>query len=285
MPCTNLTLNGNIYALMESTVKRPKANERWIAVCPMKGDSKWLAKTKEELIARIEEEEGVKAEIFKPKKSLLWASNTEFNGKPVVQWFTDGTMDVDTPSARFRIEMTPVSRGRPTHIIPIVDEDPEEYYEEFCSQLSEHNSGFYFRGVLTKIRLKNPDGTTLRDVEDLNHTYESGCVTPVDLLDSYIGQILDGGSNDLVTMVNCLNNEDEEYLRHGPANFTKEVTLGAQEVFLTIDAMIFLDKNCDLGEGNSGLDCIHINSSISTEDARRALATLQSAVTSLSEIL
>lgn len=282
MSITNITLNGNVYVLMENNVKRPKAAERWIAICPMKGDSKWFAKTKEDLVARIEEEEGgVKAAAFKPKKTLLWHSDSDYNGKPIVQWYTDGTMDVDTPTARFRIEMAPATRRGSvvSNIMPVSDDD----YDSFCAELLEMNDSGYLHGVLTKIRLKNPDGSTLRDIEGLSITEEDGSVTPMTLLDAYIEDILEREDNDLVSFVHAFR-EDSDDAPHSLNTFSQPVVDEAKAVFLVIDAMKFLDENCeDISEtcGNSH----HHHSNLSSQDARDVLVQIQSAATALSSIL
>lgn len=284
MSITNVTLNGNVYVLMENNVKRPKAAERWIAICPMKGDSKWFAKTKEDLVARIEEEEGgVKATAFKPKKVSLWSSEEVYNGKPIVQWFTDGTMDVDTPTARFRIEMAPArKRGVVVpHILPVPNED----YNSFCQDLLEMNNAGYFRGVLTKIRLKNPDGSTLRDIDGLSITEEDSDVTPMSLLDKYVEDILEEEGNDLVSFVHAFREDaDSDDAFHILNTFSKQEVDEAKAVFLVIDAMKFIDANCDDVAESSG-NSHHQNSNLSSEDARGVLATVQSVATALSSIL
>lgn len=283
MSVTNLNLNGNIYALMESTVRRPKANERWFAICPLKGDGKWFAKTKEELIARLEEEEGVKASEHKLKKIQIWRTDSDYNGKPIVQWYSDGTMDVDTPTARFRIEMYPVSRGgRVQHLQYTTGEDEFDY---FCDELLEANDSSYMRTVLTKIRLKNPDGTTLRDIDGLTLTMEDGNTTPLQLLDEWVDNIVESGCNDLVSFVYAFRDgNDCTDILSGCSVFTPQITQEAQAVFMVIDAMKFMDdQGCNGAEIPS--EAHHHNSDISTEDARRVLSKIQSAATELSSIL
>ncbi len=282
MSITNISLNGNVYVLMENNVKRPKAAERWIAICPMKGDGKWFAKTKEDLIARIEEEEGgAKAAAFKPKKTLLWQSESDFNGKPIVKWFIDGTMDVDTPTARFRIEMAPATRRGAvvSNIIPVSD----DCYDSFCDELLEMNDSGYLRGVLTKIRLKNPDGSTLRDIDGLSITEEDGNVTPMTLLDAYIEDVLGREDNDLVSFVHAFR-EDSDTAPHSLNTFPKPVVDEAKAVFLVIDAMKFLDENCDDISHSNG-NSHHYHSNLSSQDARDVLAQIQSVATALSSIL
>lgn len=283
MSVTNLTLNGNIYSLMESTLKRPKAAERWLAVCPMKGDGKWFAKTKEDLIARLEEEEGVKAYDFKPKKTLLWASESEYNGKSIVKWYTDGTMDVDTPTARFRMEIYPVNnRGRISNIIRVPSEDSYDY---FCDELLEINNGNYFRGDLTKIRLKNPDGTTLRDFE-LTVTDEGGNTTPMTLLDMYIDDIIEARSNDLVSLVRGFRDDaDADDCLSSCIEFAGEIAQEAKAVFLVVDAMLFMESMGLDGAEESNGSHHHNHSNLSSADALDVLNKLRPAVTALSSIL
>lgn len=282
MSITSLTLNGNIYSLMENTLKRPKAAERWLAVCPMKGDGKWFAKTKEDLIARLEEEEGgVKASTFKAKKTALWSTEAEFNGKPIIQWYTDGTMDVDTPTARFRIEMAPTHRsGVVSNIVPVT----EDCYDSFCDELLEmHNSGF-MRGVLTKIRLKNPDGTTLRDI-NVCVTEEDSTITPMTLLDAYVEEVLEESDNCLVQLVHAFREDaDSDAALHHLSDVRRESMEEAKSVFLVIDAMKFLDSYAGDAEESSG-NSHHQNSNLSSEDAKEAVVKLQSLTAALSSIL
>lgn len=284
MSVTNLSLNGNIYALMESTLKRPKAAERWFAICPLKGDKKWFAKTKEALTALLEKEEGVKASAFKPKKVRMWASESQYNGKPIVQWYTDGTMDVDTPTARFRMEIFPVNgRGRINKIIPAASDDSYDY---FCDDLIEANNAYHLKGILTKIRLKNPDGTTLRDIDGLNVEDEGGNTTPMTLLDAYIEDIIEETSNDLVSLVHAFREDaDADNALNGCVEFTTEVAQGAKAVFLVIDAMKFIDAaGADDAESSIG-NYHHHHSNLSSQDALDVLNKLRPAVTALSSIL
>lgn len=284
MSVTNLSINGNNYALMKSTLKRPKVSERWFAICPMKGDGKWFAKTEEDLIARLKEEEGgVKAVTFKPKKPILWSSEGEYNGKPIIKWYTDGTMDVDTPTARFRIEMAPVNhRGLVSNILPVSD----DCFDTFCDELVEVNEAGYIRGILTKIRLKNPDGSTLRDIEVEDTVLEDGSVSPMALLDSYVDDILENESNDLVSFIYAFredpDGDDRVDVIH---SLSAPIIEEAHAVFLVIDAMKFIDSNCDDGVASSEGNCHHQNSNLSTEDAREVLVKIQSVATALSSIL
>lgn len=284
MSITNLSINGNIYALMESTLKRPKAAERWFAICPLKGDGKWFAKTKEDLVELLEKEEGVKASAFKPKKVLLWSSESQYNGKPIVQWYTDGTMDVDTPTARFRMDIyLENGRGRINNISYSSSEDSYDY---FCNDLIEINNAYGFQGILTKIRLKNPDGTTLRDIDGLHVEGEGDNPTPMTLLDAYVEDILEETSNDLVSLVHAFREDaDADDNLNSCVEFTTEIAQGAKAVFLVIDAMKFMDSmglneaECTTGNNH------HHHSNLSSQDAIDVLNKLRPAVTALSSIL
>lgn len=287
MSVINLSIGGNVYALVENTVKKCKAGERWFAICPAKGDLKWFAKTKEDLQALLQSEEGgAVATVFKPKKILLWKSEGEYDGKPIIKWYTDGTMDVDTPTARFRIELAPVvSSGVATNLIPVAEDD----FDTFCEDLLEIHDSYGFQGTLTKIRLKNPDGTTLRDIENLSVVDEGSCVSPMSILDMFAEWVIEDQSNRLVDLVRSFGENydgDDIYSFVSAVAYEKHTLEEAQSLFMTIDAMKFIDENCDGGgECDTDGNAHHHSSDVSTEDARVVLSKLQSATVALSNIL
>lgn len=288
MSVINLSIGSSIYSLMANPVKRCKAAERWFAVCPAKGDRKWFAKTQEDLQALLQDEEGVEtATVFKPKKVLLWKSEGEYDGKPIIQWYTDGTMDVDTPTARFRIEMAPIltSNHLATSLMPISEED----FDTLCEDLLEAHDSYAFRGTLTKIRLKNPDGTTLRDIENLSTEDEGSAVSPMSILDMFSEWVLEDQNNLLVGMVRSFgeNYQGDDYACFASEiAYEKHVVDEAQSLFMTIDAMKFIDENCGgRGECYTDGNSHHSHSDVSTEDARQVLRKLQSATVALSSIL
>jgi hypothetical protein len=201
MSISQYKVGDDIFSVMKNPATKSAKGEKWLAVCPSKGDAKWFAPTEAALLNLLKSgAPDTPVEKYKAPRTVIWESEGRFEGKSVVTIDSLGVVDVNTPTVRYRMEVEanfynggsgPISswpRGEPT------------LEEASYSDLPEEIESFDVK--ITKLRFKNSKGET---VEDVDVTYvdegneDAGIVRAIDNLageqfaeDGLLSDIMDG---------------------------------------------------------------------------------------------